>query len=249
MTPALLLLALQAPNGLLPPPAERPFGVGEAFHYTARLGILSLGSASMEVAALDTVRGKATYLFRFSLNAGNALWRSNSKLESWTTVDSLLSLKFRNDNNENGRSRLREYDIFPDSGFYRAHGDPVAYPTAGQPLDEASFVYFVRSLSLEVGKTYSFDRHFRIDKNPIVVKVLKRETMELPDGTKVACLVLNPVVGDRGIFAERGDARLWLTDDNRRIPVQIRSRLPFGTINLKLERMTFASESGRTNGA
>jgi hypothetical protein len=56
----------------------------------------------------------------------------------------------------------------------------------------------------------------------------------------VNCLVLNPVVGERGLFAKRNDARLWLTDDGRRIPVQIRSTFEWGQITLRLQRMVLS---------
>ncbi len=39
------------------------------------------------------------------------------------------------------------------------------------------------------------------------------------------------------MFSERADARVWITDDELRIPVQIRSRLDFGTITLKLTKI------------
>ena len=68
-----------------------------------------------------------------------------------------------------------------------------------------------------------------------MVNVLKRETLELPDGSKTPCLVLNPIVGEKGIFGKTADARLWITDDARRIPVQIRSRFSFGDVTLKLK--------------
>ena len=73
-----------------------------------------------------------------------------------------------------------------------------------------------------------------------MIKVLKREKMELPDGSRVDCLVLNPVVGERGLFAKRNDARLWLTDDARRIPVQIRSNFEWGQVTLRLQRMVLS---------
>ena len=46
---------------------------------------------------------------------------------------------------------------------------------------------------------------------------------------------------DKGLFGTRAEARLWVTDDARRIPVQIRSRQPWGTITLRLDRMTTGS--------
>ena len=88
-----------------------------------------------------------------------------------------------------------------------------------------------------MGKKYVFDRYFKKDKNPVVIKVVKRERMELPDGSKVQCLVLHPVIETKGLFSKRSDTRIWLTDDERRLPVQIRSKFPFGTITLRLKDM------------
>lgn len=215
-----------------------PFAVGEEFNYVAKLGMLKLGEASMRVVGLDTVRGAETFNFRFRLSGGNFVFKIDNVLESWTTVADFKSLRFRNDNRENDKVRLSEYDIYPDSGFFRQRGKPSPQPTPAQPLDDAAILYFVRSTSFEVGKQYRFPNYFKDDKNPLLVRVLKTETLALPDGTSVECLVLNPVIDDRGMFADRAEARLWLTNDARRIPVQIRSKYPFGTVTLRLDRMS-----------
>jgi hypothetical protein len=225
------------------PPASYPFGVGERFDYSAKLGILTLGSAAIQVVSVDTVRGQPAFLFRFTLDGGNFAFRINSTLESWTSTRDFRALRFRQDSKENSKQYLREYEIFADSGYYRQRTATATTPTAAEPLDDASFFYFVRTTPLTVGQTYKFNRHFKPELNPIVITVLKRETMDLPDGTKVTCLVLNPVVGDK-MFSPRADARLWITDDARRLPVQIRSRLPYGTITLRLEKMTPAPRTG-----
>jgi hypothetical protein len=237
-----VLTALQtAGHPLASPPAPKyPFGVGEKFEYDAKLGMLNLGGASMQVVSVDTVRGQPSFFFRFRLEGGNFLFRITTVLESWTTVDGFKSLRYRNDNKENDKVRLREYDIFPDSGFFRQRGKETTEPTPAQPLDDAAILYYVRSTPLEVGQTYRVEKYFRQDKNPLVIRVLKREKMKLPDGTTADCLVLNPVIDDRGMFADRADARLWITDDARRIPVQIRSTYPFGTVTLRLDKMTMA---------
>ena len=221
------------------PASPYPFGVGERFDYTAKFGMLSVGKASVQVAAIDTIRGQPAFLFRFSLDGSALMFKIQSSLESWTSVQDFRSLRFRQDSRENSRRYLRDYEIFGDSGYYRQREATKNEPTSAEPLDDASFLYFVRTTPLEVGKTYRFERHFKPEFNPIVITVLKREMFELPDGTEVACLVLNPVVGDK-MFSKRAEARLWITDDARRIPVQIRSRLDFGQITLRLEKMTSA---------
>jgi Protein of unknown function (DUF3108) len=237
---ASIIAATQAVRG--GPPTTYPFAVGEDFRYVAKLGMLKLGEASMQVAGIDTVRGSPSFLFRFRLTGGNFLFKIDNVLESWTTVGDFKSLRFRNDNRENDRVRLSEYDIYPDSGFFRQRGKAETQPTPAQPLDDAAIFYFVRSTALEVGQTYRFEKYFKNDKNPLLIRVLRRERMELPDGSSTDCLVLNPVIDDRGMFADRAEARLWLTDDARRIPVQIRSRYSFGTVTLRLDKMTLAAQ-------
>jgi hypothetical protein len=64
----------------------------------------------------------------------------------------------------------------------------------------------------------------------------------------VPCLVLHPVIDTKGMFSKRSDTRLWLTDDGRRIPVQIRSRFPFGTITLRLKEMMVPAPAARAAG-
>ena len=66
------------------------------------------------------------------------------------------------------------------------------------PLDDAAFFYFVRITPLEVGKKYVYHRYFRKDKNPVTIEVVKREKMDLPDGSEVNCLVLQPVIDTQG---------------------------------------------------
>lgn len=243
------LMAMQLVAHPAPPtaPAAYPFGVGERFDYSAKLGILSVGHASIQVVSIDTVRSQPAFLFRFSLDGSALVFKISSSIESWTSVDDFRSLRFKQDSKENSRRYLRDYEIFGDSGYYRQRQATATAPTSAEPLDDASFLYFVRTMALEVGKSYTFERHFKPELNPIVINVLKRETIELPDGSRVASLVLNPVVGDK-MFSKRADARLWITDDARRIPVQIRSRLDFGQITLKLEKMTPATGTARPGG-
>jgi hypothetical protein len=248
---AVVLALLQAAgpsaqSGALAPRSPYPFGVGEVFEYSAKSGFITLGSASMRVARVDTVRGIPAFLFRYHIQGGNRLFRLNDVNESWTSVEGLVSLRFHQEMNQNSRHRVRRFEILPDSGYYRQEGVAATHKTPTHPLDDAALVYFLRAYPgrLEEGKAYRFDNYFKAVKNPLIVRVHRRETMELPDGSKVPCLVLQPMIGEDGLFSNRSDARIWITDDARRIPVQIRSRLPWLTITLRLEQMTLTPGHG-----
>jgi hypothetical protein len=242
MVIAALLLALQAPLAAQSAsPAttpDYPFAVGERLTYSAKLGIVSLGEGHVEVVRRDTVRGVDAFMFRFTLAGGVPLYSLDDTLESWTGVQDLLSRRFVQRQFEGGKTRFRHYEIFPDSGLYHELSRNKTGLSSQFPIDDAGFLYFVRVTPLEVGKTYEFDRYFRKELNPVVLIVHKREMMELPDGSKIQCLVVQPIVGEKGsLFGRQSDTRVWLTDDERRIPVQIRIRFVFGTITMRLKQM------------
>jgi hypothetical protein len=239
---ALVLLQAPAPGAArpeLPGTAigSYPFAVGEKLSYSAKLGMLTLGAGTLEVAGVDTVRGVESFRFRFRLQGKTMFYSLDDVLESWVGTQDLVSRRFVQDFVENDKTTKRHYEIFPDSGFYREQGRDKTQPTPAEPLDDAAFFYFVRITPLEVGKKYSFDRYFRKDKNPVRIEVLKREKMDLPDGSKVPCLVLHPMIDTKGLFSKRSETQIWLTDDARRLPVQIRTKFPFGTITLRLKDM------------
>lgn len=250
MTRFLIALALLQAQPTAPPtppmvtpPSSYPFGVGETFEYTGKLGMLTLGTASMSVVRLDTIRGVESFVFRFQLQASTFVFKMDDVMHSWAGTGDMVSRRFFQDFDEDGKVRRRFYEIFPDSGFYRERERNEQKPTVAEPLDDAAFFYFIRLTPLEVGKTYTFSRYFKQDQNPVTIQVVKREGCELPDGVKATCVVLHPTItaDKNGMFAPRADARIWLTDDARRIPVQIRSKLAFGTVTLKIRQMTMAT--------
>ena len=245
MTPAILLLALGAvvqQVAQTPTDTARqwPFGVGERFDYEAKLGVLKLGVGAISVVAIDTVRGVESFRLRYEVQGGVVVFHLNNVMQSWVGTADMISRRFHQDFQENDRKYIHHFEIFPDSGYSRLEGRTQTFATPPEPLDDAAFFFFIRTTPLVVGQTYQYNRYFRQELNPVTLKVLKREDFEMPDGSKVPCLVLQPIVGNDGIFAPRADSRLWLTDDAHRIPVQIRSRLPYGTITLRLTAFRLA---------
>jgi hypothetical protein len=108
------------------------------------------------------------------------------------------------------------------------------------PLDDGSFLYFLRTIPLEVGKEYSFDRYFRPDRNPVRIQVLRRERIRVPAGTFDA-VVIRPIIKARGVFSENGRAEVWLTDDSRRLMIQMKSHMRLGSLSLYLKSYRLAS--------
>jgi hypothetical protein len=228
--------AQQASGGTSPATTavSRPFVPGERLSYDVYFGVIKVGTGSMEVRGIDTVRGRPAYHTTFRISGGIPLYSVDDVFESWFSVDDLASLRFVQDQNEGSRERQHRYEIFPERRTYDDLTDEKPeQPSVADPLDDGSFVYFVRTVPLEVGKTYEFQRYFKPDRNPVTIRVLRRERVKVPAGTFDA-VVVQPVIKTKGVFSEDGHAELWISDDERRMILQMKSRLSFGSLDLYL---------------
>jgi hypothetical protein len=247
MRPALLAVAavaagagaLAAPRGAERPRQPQdtlalkvPFAPGERLEYDVKFGIFRVGRASMEVAGVDTVRGEETYHVVFAVHGSAIFYSMTDTLESWFSVRDLTSRRFVQNNNENGKLYQHRYEIHPEMGFY-VQDERDTLPTTAEPLDEMSFFYFARTVPLEDGQTYEFERYFRPDRNPVVLHVLGSDSVNVPAG-RFGAIVIRPVFKSRGLFAEGGRAQVYLAADSTRIPLLIRSWMAVGNLTMSL---------------
>jgi len=236
---AVLLMQATIAIPAAPQLAPAPFGVGETLVFKGKYQMFRPCCATLAVEGIDTVRGVPSY--RFSFNSKMSIlgiFKNESRLTSWTGVNDFISRRFLKEMKDANPPR-QDYRIHPDSGFFRRGADTGTKATSAVPLDDVAFFYYIRRVPLQIGQSYEYHNYWRKGQNPVRVRVIGREMMPLPDGTKVPCLVLHPIVDEKGgMFSKTSDARLWVTDDVRRIPVQIRSKYSFGEVTLVLDKMT-----------
>jgi hypothetical protein len=225
-------------TGAIPPvarPALVPFGVGERLVYQAKYGLFNVGTATLQVAGIDTVRGVEAVHFVFLIEGGALWYHLHQDLESWVGRADFQSRRYWVQTDEKGRSWERKFEIYPDSGFYREAGRDSASPTVAEPLDDAAFLYWIRTVPLEEGKRYEYRRYFRPERNPVIVEVLGHDRVGVA-GRKWNAIVVRPKIPNGGgIFAERADAKIWLSDDQPRVLLALQSNFSFGQVTLKLK--------------
>lgn len=210
-----------------------PFSVGEHLDYDVKFGILHVGGGSMEVSDVESLRGRDVWHTIFRFKGGTIFFHVNDVFESWFEQDTMASLRFAQHLEEGGKVRNRNYEIYPDRSVFQLNDKPEQ-PSVGAPLDDGSFLYFVRTLPLKVGDTYTFDRYFNPKSNPVVIKVLRRERISVPAG-KFDAIVVQPTIKTSGIFSDKGEALVWFSDDSARIVLQMKSKLSFGSLDLYLK--------------
>jgi hypothetical protein len=246
--PALAVLALSgnmaqepAPPASRPPsnPAPVPFGPGEEAKYQVKIGIVSAGEGRLAVAAVEDVRGFSSYRFEVDIVGGLPGLRVNDHYLSWMDVTTLASRRYTRDIQEPFYDPpTRTFDIYPEENRW-ALGDADQGPTLSSlPLDEFSFLYYIRTLPLVVGETYQSNRYFKEDGNPVVIRVLRKEQKEVPAGT-FNTIVVQPVIKTTGLFGEGGKAEVYISDDAARNIIYLKSDIPSfpGSLTLHLKEL------------
>jgi hypothetical protein len=226
-----------------------PFGVGELATYAVTFGPVRVGTASLAVEAADTVRGTPAYRVAMEMRGGTFFYRLDDRQSSWIAPHPFRSLRFEQHLREGSFRRDRVYCLDQEAGRYRRFdrgedgrwrvtpGDEEL--TEGMPmppaaLDEIAFLYFARTLPLEPGRSYRFARYFEADGNPVVLDVLRRETITVPAG-RFRTIVVRPIIRTGGMFGEGGRAEVYFTDDERHVIVELATSMKVGRLNLYLK--------------
>lgn len=218
-------------------PPKVPFQPGERLIYKVKLGVFNVGEGHMTVHGVEEVRGVPSYHVSMDLD-GSAMFGTvqvHDRFHSWMDIRTLATRRFVKDIHEVNYKSFRSYEIYPEERRWERHeNDEEGVTLSDVPLDEIAFVYFVRTLPLEVGETYTYDRYFKEDGNPVILKVLRRERKTVDAGT-FDTIVVQPIIRTSGLFSEGGKAELYFTDDAERHLVYMRSEIPVvGSITLHL---------------
>jgi hypothetical protein len=115
-------------------------------------------------------------------------------------------------------------------------------PFTGRVFDILSAIYFLRTQPLEVGKAFevTISDSGRIYRVP--VKVIDKKRMKTVLGRVEVVRVEPDLHAPDGMVRESGKLSIWLTNDNRRIPVAARLKTEYGTFDITLRKIVGNSQ-------
>ncbi len=108
--------------------------------------------------------------------------------------------------------------------------------TYSKVQDAASMMYFFRAFDLKVGQKLESDVFVSKKVWKLEVEVLGKEKVKVPAGT-FDTLKIKPKVSLNGQAQKKGEMTIWVTDDDRKIPVKMQSEIPLGTVNAVLKKL------------
>jgi hypothetical protein len=204
-----------------------PFFVGERLTYKVQVGKLgAVGRTTMLVDTAEMVRGTAAVVLRFDFRARVGPIGAVDRTESWLDPSRFVSLRFHKHEKHPLSKHDERVELYPELHQWTPEGGGTGGVIAShEPLDELSFMYFVRTLALDTDTTLRFERHYDAARNPTLVTVLAHRTVTTSAGTFRTVLVEMRVQDPRRYRGE-GVIRMDLTDDHCRLPVRIESDMP-----------------------
>lgn len=102
--------------------------------------------------------------------------------------------------------------------------------------DILSAIYFLRTHDLELGKKFNVPISDSGRVYQVSVAVTEKKRMKTSLGRVPVVKIEPQLFGPGSMIAEKGRFSIWLTDDNRRIPVSARVKMEYGTFDITLKK-------------
>jgi hypothetical protein len=247
MTLLPIMTAQQATFSAVPKATIQPhneahhFLNGQTLHYDAEWRLWKAGSGSLKIeqnGEQEHVTGTAE-----ASGAVAVLYRVQDRLESYFDHRSFCSQRLQKHSEEGlhkrettllfdsarGKSLLDERNLRNGETKHQENDSPSCV------TDVLSGIYYVGAQRLEPGASYLFPINDGGKTVDVSAFVEDREDVKTDAGTFHTVRVA--VYSNAERLKGRGKIWLWYTDDPSHLPVQMRSRLFWGTLTLRLTRV------------
>ncbi len=231
--------------------AKPPFNLDEQLNYRTSWNFIPVGEASLEVKGIESIEGKPFYHFVASTKCTLffLLYRIESKIESFVQPDSFLPAKYiayikrgKRDRRDtvlyDQENHLATWNHFRLGKSLEEHHEKEIMKIPLEVQDPLSAFYYLRNKlrteKVKPGDVISVPVNADRKNWEIKVKVLSRETRRF-QGKSRKVLIVEPEAWFQAAFFTPGRMIIWLTDDEKKIPLYMQGSIPFGIITLSLQ--------------
>ena len=217
-----------------------PFEIGERLRYRVSVSKLgTVGEGELSVGGPEAVRGTETLVLTSEISAKVGFMKKTERAESWIDPTRMAALRYqKRTHGVFTRDDEQHVELYPEDQRWKDDRGRQGQSPTSAPLDELSFIYYLRTLPLDADTVNHVVRHYDPARNPITVRVTGRDTVRTHAGT-FPTIVVEMRVKDSRRYGGEGVIRLHLSDDAFRYPVRIESAVPvLGATVLTLESVT-----------
>ena len=246
LLPFAALLALGWVAGVSADSRPMAFAPGEKLTFHLKWGIIPAGSAVLEVQSMKVVNGVPSYHFVMKARTNafiDSIYRYRSRIDAFADRQLTHSLRYHKKTELGSRTKEDRVHFdwetqevrFNRTNTYAGKNPKIKTEQKRIPLlpgafDPLSVFYFTRQL--DVGPGAPVERPVSDGRKCVLATAMihKRETLRVNGKDYDTYLVVPDLKHVGGVFEKSKDAKiyLWVTADERRIPVKIRSKVVVG---------------------
>ena len=201
-----------------------------------KAGYLILTATNFRGRGLVRLGGKA-----MTSDFISAFYKTRDYVISWVDADGLYPHFFEQHTREGNKYKMDSYIVYDNKGgklFYKKRSLKV-YDSPQFTHDYLSILYYARSMPLKPGDTFSANMFTEPKADDIKFKVHnKRESVQVGAGTFNCVLVEPALVGEGKAFNKKSKIEVWVSDDEHKYPVMVKSKAKVGSINAKLVQVS-----------
>ena len=171
------------------------------------------------------LRGTSTWVLHSDMEARVGPFRATDRSASWLDPARMTALRYATHERHILTRHDEDVDIFGGERRWRTNDGAEGTMSSRVPLDELSFLYYVRTLPLASASTLTVSRHYDAARNPTVVRVVGREEISVPAG-RFRAIAVEMQVRDARRYKGEGTIRIHLSDDRCRLILRLASRVP-----------------------
>ncbi len=192
------------------------------------------GISVAEVKDAEDFHGKKMYrlsVISESNQTIDAFYKVRDSIFSYVFADTLASHAFIVHQKEGSYRGEKEiiFDYANKTAMFRKNENISFHVIPDFVSDSLSAFYYFRTKKLIVGKSITIDVFDDQKLWQVEVHVLGKERIQTPAGV-FDTILIKPLLKFEGIFQRKGDVYLWVTDDNRKMPVRMKSKVIIGSI-------------------
>lgn len=232
---AALVLCLSGTSAAAQATADLPFAPGERFTYTGRVRAGVSGRGTLWVEGPIVMRGTATWILHSDMEGRVGPLRATDQSASWLDPVRMTTLRYTTRERHLLARHDNATDVFASERRWSDNDGASGEIAAPDPLDELSFLYFLRTLPFATDTSVRVVRHFDPARNPTVLRVIGREDVAVGAG-RFRAVIVEMRVRDARRYHGEGVIRIALSDDRCRLILRIESTIPdAGAATLSLQ--------------
>jgi hypothetical protein len=217
---------------------NKAFGVGERLAFDINYGYVTAGEAILSIPGYENMRDRKSYKVEVHVRSSasfSLFYKVEDHYLTFIDVETLAPWQFEQHIRE-GNYRRDFVATFDQYAGTAVTTDGGRFDTPRYVHDIMSAFYYVRALDLagkKAGDLLELKNFYKDKTHDLVVRVLGRQELEVEAGT-FRTIVVEPLVREGGLFKSEGRIVVWLTDDERKIPVRVNSPVVIGSIDVEL---------------